>query len=102
MLSEQYFAALLLNGFADAAAEYADRMIERLERTGLSTAEWSERRGDAAFFAADWDTAIRLYELSGQTSTAALLKLADVYFKLGDLAQEKALRERIYGSLDAR
>jgi hypothetical protein len=45
---------------------------------------------------------MRLYERSAPASTGALLKLADVALKLGDLAKEKALRERIYGSLDAR
>lgn len=102
MLSEEYFAALLLNGFTQAAANYADRMIERLEKTGRSTAAWVEKRGDAAFFAGDLTTAIRLYEGSAEASPGALLKLADVYFELGDLSKEKALRERIYGSLEAR
>lgn len=102
MLAEEYFAALLLNGFTDDAARYADGMIELLERSGRSTPAWGERRGDAAFFAGDWATAIRLYERSAPASPGALLKLADVYLKLGDLAKEKALRERIYGSLDAR
>ncbi|MCM3876516.1 MAG: hypothetical protein NEA02_08860 [Thermoanaerobaculia bacterium] len=101
MLAEQYFVALFLNGFADAAAGYADRMIERLERSSRPAADWSERRGDAAFLAGDWNTAIRLYERSVAESPGALLKLADVYLKLGDLAKEKALRERIYGSLEA-
>jgi tetratricopeptide (TPR) repeat protein len=101
MLTEEYFAALFLNGFADAAARYADGMIERLEKSGRSAAEWSEKRGDAAFSAGDFTTAIRHYERSAPSSPAALLKLADVYFKLGDLAKEKALRERIYGSLEA-
>jgi tetratricopeptide (TPR) repeat protein len=101
MLAEEYFVALLVNGFADAAAGYADRMIERLEKSGRSVAEWLERRGDAAFAAGDWSTAIRLYERSAQASPRALLKLADVYLKLGDLTKEKALRERIYGSLEA-
>ena len=101
MLSEEYFVALFLNGFADAAAGYADRMIERLERSGQSAAEWSERRGDAAFLAGDWNTAIRLYEGSAEASLGALLKLADVYLKLGNLAKERELRERIYGSLAA-
>lgn len=102
MLSEEYFVALLLNGFTDAAARYADGMIERLEKSGRSAAEWSEKRGDAAFFAGDWTTALRLYERIADTCPGALLKMADVYLKLGDLAKEKVLRERIYGSLDVR
>ena len=101
MLAEEYFVALLLNGFSDAAATYADRMIEHLEKGGRSPGGWPEKRGDAAFFAGDWTTAIRLYERSAEESPAALLKLADVYFKLGDLAKEKSLRERIYGTLHA-
>ena len=101
MLAGQYFVALLLNGFPDAAAAYADGMIEHLSRRGFSAAEWREKRGDAAFFAGDWDTAIRLYEQSGGDSPGALLKLADVHWKQGDFAKEKALRERIYGSLQA-
>jgi hypothetical protein len=101
MLAEEYFVTLLLNGFTDEAARYADSMIEHLAKSGRSAAEWSEKRGDAAFFAADWNTAIRLYERSAADSPAALLKLADVYLKLGDLGKEKALRERIYGSLEA-
>ena len=102
MLSEEYFAALLLNGFTQAAAAYADRMIERLEKAGRSTTAWSEKRGDAAFFAGDSTTALRLYEESAGASPGALLKMADVYFELGDLSKEKALRERIFGSLEAR
>ena len=102
MLSEEYFAALLLNGFTDAAATYADRMIARLEKAGRPAAGWSEKRGDAAFFAGDFTTALRLYEAVAQASPGALLKMADVYFELGDLAREKALRERIFGTLESR
>ena len=102
MLSEEYFAALLLNGFTDAAAAYADRMIARLEKAGRPAAGWSEKRGDAAFFAGDFTTALRLYEAVAQASPGALLKMADVYFELGDLAREKALRERIFGTLESR
>ena len=81
---------------------YADRMIERLEKAGRPAAAWSEKRGDAAFFAGDFTTAIRLYEGCADASPGALLKLADVYFELGDLPKEKALRERIFGSLETR
>lgn len=100
MLAEEYFVALLLNGFVDTAAAYADRMIEHLEPGGRSAREWREKRGDAAFFAGDLGTALRLYEPVADGSPTALLKLADVYFRLGDLPREKALRERIYGSLN--
>lgn len=38
--------------------------------------------------------------LAGGDPPPLLLKLADAHYLLGDLATEKALRERIYGSLD--
>jgi len=64
-----------------------------------------ERQGDAAFRARDLREAQRLYEESLKTTErldVLLLKLADVSYLLGDLASEKALRERIFGSLDPR
>lgn len=64
-----------------------------------------ERQGDAAFRARDLREAQRLYEEALKTSenrAILLLKLSDVSFLLGDLAGEKALREKIYGNLDPR
>lgn len=101
MAAEQYFSALLLNGFYDLAAQYADRVIDRLSKKSAPVAAWLERRADAAFFAGDWTTARKLYEQCAGDSTGALLKLSDLAFKMGDLAEEKRLRERIYGSLKA-
>jgi tetratricopeptide (TPR) repeat protein len=101
LAAEEYFSALLLSGFPNLAAEYADRMIARLAGSGLATGEWTERRGDAAFVSGDWDTARVLYERCISASPGALLKLADVAFRVGDLPTEKALRERIYGTLRA-
>ena len=64
-----------------------------------------ERRGDAAFRARDLREAKRLYEealKAAENRDVLLLKLADVSFLMGDLATEKALREKIFGSLDPR
>jgi hypothetical protein len=64
-----------------------------------------ERQGDAAFRKRDLREAQRLYEEALKTAeekSSLLLKLADVAFLRGDLASEKALREKIYGSLDPR
>lgn len=101
MAAEQYFSALLLNGFHDLAAQYADRLLDRLLKKNAPIAAWLERRADAAFFAGDWTTARRLYEQCAGESTGALLKLSDLAFTMRDLAEEKRLRERIYGSLKA-
>jgi hypothetical protein len=64
-----------------------------------------ERQGDAAFLVRDLREAQRLYEEALKTSESRatlLLKLSDISFLMGDLAAEKALREKIFGSLDAR
>lgn len=64
-----------------------------------------ERQGDEAFRRRDLREAQRLYESALQTAKdprALYLKLSDVSFLRGDLATEKTLREKIYGSLDPR
>ena len=64
-----------------------------------------ERQGDRAFHRRELNEAKRLYEQALATSEQKgrlLLKLADVSFLLGDLQAEKALREKIFGSLDPR
>ncbi|HXO18501.1 MAG TPA: hypothetical protein VOA87_01105 [Thermoanaerobaculia bacterium] len=63
---------------------------------------WGQRAGDAAFLARDLDAAESLYQAALQDATAKealLCRLADVRFLRGDLAGERALRERVYGSL---
>jgi len=64
-----------------------------------------ERQGDEAFRVRDLLEAKRLYEEALKTAedrAVLLLKLSDVSFLMGDLAAEKALREKIFGSLDPR
>ncbi|HEX3129403.1 MAG TPA: hypothetical protein VH394_18855 [Thermoanaerobaculia bacterium] len=72
---------------------------------GETVAARLERQGDAAFRERDLREAKRLYEEALKTTgdrAALLLKLSDVSFLMGDLAAEKALREKIYGNLDPR
>lgn len=64
-----------------------------------------EQQGDDAFRRRVLPEAQRLYEAALRTakgSRALYLKLSDVAFLRGDLATEKALREKIFGSLDPR
>ena len=64
-----------------------------------------ERQGDEAFRVRDLLEAKWLYEEALKTAESRavlLLKLSDVSFLMGDLAAEKALREKIFGSLDPR
>jgi len=65
----------------------------------------AERAGDEVLLAGDPAAAKAQYQRAleaGGDPTPLLLKLADAYFLLGDLPAEKALREKIYGSLDPR
>jgi hypothetical protein len=83
----------------------ADARPSPPEREGEPAAVRLERQGDEAFRKRDLQEAKRLYEqalAATDTREALLLKLSDVSFLLGDLAAEKALRERIFGSLDPR
>ena len=68
--------------------------------SGLHSAECA---GDAALLDGDPRTALAEYSRAvaaqGETQNL-LLKLANAHYLLGDLAAEKALRERIYGTLD--
>jgi len=64
-----------------------------------------ERQGDEAFRLRVLPEAERLYKAALRTapgSRALFLKLSDVAFLRGDLATEKTLREKIFGSLDPR
>ena len=58
-----------------------------------------------AFLSGNIQGALQWYEASlGQQKrvTSVLLKLSDVYFRLGDLERERGYRELIYGSLRDR
>ena len=84
---------------------FVDRQPAPAATAGEPVAVRLERQGDAAFRDRDLREAQRLYEEALKTAESPallLLKLSDVSFLLGDLASEKALREKIYGSLDPR
>jgi hypothetical protein len=105
LASEQHFHLALLDGRTAEARDYALQMAARLAAVNAPAGAWLERAGDAAFARRDLAEARRLYEQArsgGAPETAVLLKLADVQYLLGDLAGEKALREKFYGSLDPR
>jgi len=105
LATEQYFHLALLDGRTAEARDYARQMAQRLIAAGAPAAGWLERAGDAAFARRDLDEARQLYgeaKAAGGREAPILLKLADVHFLLGDLAVEKVLREKFYGSLDPR
>ena len=67
--------------------------------------EGKEGEGDEAFRRRGLPEAERLYTEALRTAKdprALFLKLSDVAYLRGDLASEKALREKIFGSLDPR
>lgn len=84
---------------------FVDRLPAPAAAEGEPAAVRLERQGDEAFRARDLREAKRLYEEAlkmAEDQAALLLKLSDVSFLMGDLAAEKALREKIFGSLDPR
>lgn len=85
---------------------FVDRNPAAAAAEGEPVAIRLERQGDEAFRGRDLREAKRLFEEALPTGkkrrAILLLKLSDVAFLLGDLASEKALREKIYGSLDPR
>lgn len=84
---------------------FVDMQPAAAPRDGEPAAVRLEREGDAAFRARDLREARRLYEEALRTAenrSLLLLKLADVSYLQGDVASEKALREKIHGSLDPR
>jgi tetratricopeptide (TPR) repeat protein len=89
----------------DEAELYAERMVRRLRRLDLPVGRWLERQGDAAFYAGDFVGALRSYEHAlriADNPTAVLLKLSDVHFKLGNIDDERAYREKVYGTLEPK
>jgi tetratricopeptide (TPR) repeat protein len=104
LLADQYFYVLLWQKQFTQARQFAEGMVDRNRELGISTSIWIERLGDAAFMSGDPGTALLFYEESLGTNkdhpaTRLLLKLSDVYFRLGDLDKERFYREMIYGRL---
>jgi hypothetical protein len=66
---------------------------------------WTERLADTTFMSGDFGSALRRYEESfsigdDPMKTRILLKLSDVYFRLGDPVKERHYRELLYGRLE--
>ena len=100
--AEQYFLLLLWKNQGADAERFAQRMADRYEVLGIPAARWHERSGDAAFLLGNFTLALERYEksLKEQASSADILvKLSDVYFRLGDLENERLYREKIYGAI---
>ncbi len=84
------------------AERFAQRMVDRYEVLGIPSSRWYERLGDAAFFLGNFTLALQQYEkgLKGDAQRPGILvKLSDVYFRLGDLQNERLYREKIYGAI---
>ena len=102
LIAEQYFYVLLWQEREKEAADFADRMIERLQFLAAPTSIWLERRGDAAFFMKEYKTAKIYYEKSlGEKKINKVLygKLSDINYLLGNYDEERRYREKVYGSL---
>jgi len=103
LLAEEYFLTLLWKGDSARAEAFAESMLAHGSAAERSL--WREHLGDAAFLTGDIQRARSYYEASlaqHPRPRSVWLKLSDVYFKLGDLEQERAFRERVYGSLRER
>jgi len=100
-VAEQYFLVLLWKGQAADAERFAQRMTDRYEALGIPSARWHERMGDAAFVLGNFSMALEKYEkgLGHEPNPGLLVKLSDVYFRLGDMENERLYREKIYGTI---
>jgi hypothetical protein len=104
LVADQYFYVLLWQKQAAAASRFAGRMVDRYRLLGIEPSSWLEKVGDAAFVQADFGEALRRYTETlgagqGHDEPRILQKLSDIYFRLGDLDQERLYREKVYGRL---
>jgi tetratricopeptide (TPR) repeat protein len=101
-VAEQYFLVLLWKNQAADAERFAQRMADRYEALGIPSSRWYERMGDAAFLLGNFTMALEKYEKGLKEHAqrpGILVKLSDVYFRLGDLENERLYREKIYGTI---
>lgn len=102
MALDLYYYALLADNDHRSAALLATRWA-KLTAVPAESARWLERQGDAEYYAGARDAARAAYHAAGRSDagrTSVWLKLSDLAFLDGDLAAERRLRERIYGSLN--
>jgi len=101
-VAEQYFLVLLWKHQIVDAERFAQRMADRYEALGIPNSRWYERMGDAAFLLGNFTMALERYEKGlkeHEQSPGILVKLSDVYFRMGDLENERLYREKIYGTI---
>jgi len=104
LVAEQYFLVLVWQHRTADAERFAQRMADRYETLGIPSSRWHERMGDAAFYLGNFAAALHGYERSLSAhpqASGVLAKLSDVYFRLGDLENERLYREKIYGAIGA-
>jgi len=105
LVTEQYYYVLLWKVAYDDARDFALVMARRASGVGLAAGAWRVRAADASFYRRDTAEARELYTsaLAEERDYAALreiyLRLADLAFLDGDLAEERRLREHYYGAL---
>jgi len=101
LIADQYYFALL----ALKEYEYAQMFAQTMERLMLTTKRtsilWAERQADVAFFEQNLPLARDRYARL-PTSISAQLKLADIYFLMGNKQREIKQREKIFGKLKLR
>jgi len=100
LASARYHLQLWQGRFREArAAAQTERLAAKDPKARML---WAERAGDAALLGRDLEAAEQLYQEALRESVypqALLCRLADVRFLRGDLAGERAFRERVYGFL---
>jgi len=106
LLVEQYYYLLLWRGDYAQAYDFASKTVGALESRKVRAVSWRLLQANAAFLMNDLDLALSLYEqvlseadnMPGITASA-FLKMSDVFFKKGDIDQERVYREFVYGTL---
>ena len=106
LLLEQYYFLLLWRDAYAAAFDFAQRVAMHLDKKTGSVGVWYEFMGNAAFLKGDYEQALDAYELALGANEAipsrlhsVYLKLSDLFFKMGDVENERYYREQVYGSL---
>jgi len=96
-IAEQYYFVLLWKGDWLHAAKFAESMARHAK-----SGEWIERAGDALFLSGAPALARPKYEEALRRSPDSYwptVKLSDVFFALGDAANEAVYRQKMYGRL---
>lgn len=98
LIADQYYFVLLWKGDFRRAAGFAETMSKR-----SPDGDWLERTGDALFLSGATAEARPIYEEALRQSPGAYwptTKLSDVFHLLGDAANEKLYRQKMYGRLE--